>query len=77
VFIVSRKLSPEEMKQTVKNNIPLIEAWFSAHPTRRVCRAETWHGRICKVRRRHVHEDMHAHLQQGIAEEKLHDEKGI
>ncbi len=52
LFVIRRKLTPEEAEETVK----LLEQWFKDNPSRRVCRTDWF-----RVRKGHINEDVEAH----------------
>jgi hypothetical protein len=52
MLTIYRKLTDAEVKDAAKK----VEAWFKAHPRRKVCRTDIYGG--VAVRRGHVSEDI-------------------
>jgi hypothetical protein len=57
-FVVYKRITEQEIRQDAKKVIEDLGRWFQENPRRMICRAELWYGRITRIRRKHVEEDV-------------------
>ena len=53
-FIVYQKMPEHELRDSAKEIIPKIEAFFDQNPRRRVCRSELWYGKMHSIKKKDV-----------------------
>lgn len=60
MIVIYNKLTKKELKASAKETIAKVNEWFNNNPRRKVCKAELWYGKVHKIRRDHVEEDIQA-----------------
>lgn len=58
MFILHPRLSNKEIDKSATTAIKQITKWFQANAKRKICKSELWYGKVAKIRRAHVDEDV-------------------
>ena len=54
MILVYKRLSKKQLLKEAKETINQINEWFEKNPTRKVCKAELWYGKIYTIKRNTV-----------------------
>ena len=74
-FAVYRRLSENEIREMGQNVVAQATQFFANNPKRRVARAGVWYGKLIKVRRNHVQEDVDVAVAKILVDESYHNDQ--
>lgn len=57
-FVIYNKISEKELIKTTEDAISRVKTWFAANPRRRICNIQWVYGKMIKVRKNHIDEDI-------------------
>jgi hypothetical protein len=63
MILVYQTIPEKEIRSMAKEAVEKISAWFKANPKKRICKAGLWYGKVAKIRKGYVQEDIDAAVQ--------------
>ena len=70
MIFVYGKVPAKEIRKEAKESVTLIEDWFEANPKRKVCNTKVWYGKMVKIHKGKVAEEINRFAEEAIEGDK-------
>lgn len=68
MIILYNRLSKKQIDKIYRKSLVDVSTWFEQNPKRKVCNMEWVYGKVCKIRKKYIKEDITKAYQQTILE---------
>ena len=58
MILIYKRLTKKQLNKLAKDVVKQSEEFFAANPKRKTATAQVWYGKVIKIRRNHIQEDV-------------------